>query len=175
LANYHYSLAVPDPAGMRGSDLAAGDALIMTLDQARLPLLGWSANAGGYFGRDDGRGDHGGPFDTPASRARLARCAELGRKLGLAPATVALAWVLARADTFASVGAGTAAHLDQAFQAPGVRLSPEDAAWLAAGDPAVPLSSAVGGKPECWRWPGTSPTATRLTGSVRARPRSSTT
>jgi len=133
LASYHYSLAVPDPAGMRGSDLAAGDALIMTLDQARLPLLSWSANAGGYFGRDDGRGDHGGPFDTPASRARRARCAELGRKLGLAPATVALAWVLARADTFASVGAGTAAHLDQAFQAPGVRLSSDDVAWL-AGD-----------------------------------------
>jgi 1-deoxyxylulose-5-phosphate synthase len=131
LASYHYSLAVPDPRGMRGSDLAADDALIKAVDQARLPLLSWSANAGGYFSRDDGRGDRGEPFDTAASRGRRTRCAELARRLGLAPATVALAWVLARAGTFASVGAGTAAHLDEAFQAAGLRLSADDVAWLA--------------------------------------------
>jgi aryl-alcohol dehydrogenase-like predicted oxidoreductase len=51
------------------------------------------------------------------------------------PATVALAWVLARPGTFASVGASTTERLEQAFQAAAVRLSPEDVAWL-AGDPA---------------------------------------
>jgi aryl-alcohol dehydrogenase-like predicted oxidoreductase len=62
LASYHYSLAQPDPDRMRGSNLAVDDALIKTLDRARLPLLSWSANAGGYFARAEGRVDHAEPF-----------------------------------------------------------------------------------------------------------------
>ena len=135
LASYHYSLAVPESGGLRGSDLATDDAIITTVEQARLPLLSWSANAGGYFGRADAPGNHS-IFDTASSRVRRARCAELSQRLGLAPATVALAWVLARPGTFASVGPGTPEHLSQAFQAAGVRLGPEDAAWL-TGDPAA--------------------------------------
>jgi aryl-alcohol dehydrogenase (NADP+) len=59
------------------------------------------------------------------------RTVELAKKLGVQPAQVALAWLLARPGVTAPiVGASKLSHLDEAVEALSVRLSAEDQAFL---------------------------------------------
>lgn len=135
LSSYHFSLAAVDPELQHGSSMAADDDVLTVIERHQLPLLCWSANAGGYFARhDDGiAGDEPDMFDTALSRERRARCIELGARLGVQPATVALAWTLSHDRTWASVGPATPEQRAQAFAAAELTLTPEDRAWLRDG------------------------------------------
>lgn len=139
LASYHRSLAVPDPAAFHGSTLPGDDAVFDVVSDRAVPLLSWSANAGGYFAAADGpaagSGDEPGdsPFDSPASRARRARCRLLAATLGTDPATVALAWTLGEPRTWASVGTGSVDRLRSTLTTPGLALDAEQRRWLRDG------------------------------------------
>jgi aryl-alcohol dehydrogenase-like predicted oxidoreductase len=141
LVSYHHSLAQVNPALLRGSSMEADSAVLNVIERLGLPLLCWSANAGGYFAR---RGDPAGAepdqFDSAVSRARRDRCVELAEDLGVPPATLALAWTLSRKDTWASVGPDSPEQMAQAFAAAGLTLSAAHRAWL-AGTPEPPTSS----------------------------------
>lgn len=79
-----------------------------------VPLLAWSANAGGWFA---GRGASG-PFDTPANRALREAVARQAAHLGAAPATVALHHALRAAPrVLATVGPESPAELAEALAA----------------------------------------------------------
>ncbi|MDR1824664.1 MAG: aldo/keto reductase [Bifidobacteriaceae bacterium] len=136
LASYHFSLAAPDAALFPGTTLPSTPQILAVVGEYGLPLLSWSANAGGFFARTDADPTPGGgpdPFDTPLSRARRARCRELAALRGLEPATVALAWSLGHPQVWASVGPDSPAQLEQALAATALDLSPADSRWLADG------------------------------------------
>jgi aryl-alcohol dehydrogenase (NADP+) len=66
-------------------------------------------------------------YGRPADEAVVDRVAELGAALGLAPAQVALAWVLHQPGVTAPIiGATRPEHVDQAVDALAVRLSPDE-------------------------------------------------
>lgn len=80
-----WSLARPRAKLFPGT-VEADDAILAWHASTEVPLLAWSANAGGWFaGRCDG-----GPFDTPANRALRGAVADQAAALAVAPATVAL-------------------------------------------------------------------------------------
>ena len=99
--------------------------------ESRLPVMCYNASAGGWFAAES----EGGPYDNPVSRARRARCAELGQSIGATPGQVALAWLRTRPfDVFPIIGTTRPAHLDEAMGAARLRLTPEQAQWLRDGD-----------------------------------------
>jgi aryl-alcohol dehydrogenase-like predicted oxidoreductase len=76
-------------------------------------------------------------YGRPADEAVVDRVAELGAALGLAPAQVALAWVLHQPGVTAPIiGATQPDHVDQAVDALAVRLGPDEQRALQA--PYVP-------------------------------------
>ncbi|MDR1185871.1 MAG: aldo/keto reductase [Bifidobacteriaceae bacterium] len=142
LASYHHSLAELDPRLAPGSSRAANDDLLDLIDRHDLPLLCWSANAGGFFARSGNEPPvHPDMFDTAASGERRERVRALAGQFGVEPATLALAWTLARDRNWVSVGPEDAHQLAQAFAAAALTLSPAQRAWLRHGDsPAPPLA-----------------------------------
>ncbi len=135
LASYHRSLAVPDPTAFHGSTLPGDDAIFDVVADRAVPLLSWSANSGGYFAAADGTDDEpgDGPFDSPASRARRARCRLLATTLGTDAATIALAWTLGEPRTWASVGTGSVDRLRSTLTTPELALDAEQRRWLRDG------------------------------------------
>jgi aryl-alcohol dehydrogenase-like predicted oxidoreductase len=125
----HFSLAQmvappwPGCLALASSDLDALAALDVT-------VIAWSSLATGYFaGRDVVS------WDSPANRARRERAAALADTLGTTAAAIALAYVLHYPPhVLAAVGTGSAAHLDEAFAAASLELTPEQLAWLAHGE-----------------------------------------
>ncbi len=86
-----------------------------------LPLLAWSAQAGGYFAGAASR-----VYDNAGNRERRARAEQLGDANA-----VALAWVLAQPfPTVAVVGPHSVEHLHASLEALAVELSADDARWL---------------------------------------------
>jgi aryl-alcohol dehydrogenase-like predicted oxidoreductase len=74
--------------------------------------------------------------------ALLAPVEEIARAHGASPATIAIAWVLAKSpDTVALVGSGRAGHVERNLEALEVRLEPDE---LAAIDAAFPVGAAAG-------------------------------
>lgn len=131
LTSYHRSLAVPSATGFHGSTLPGDEAVFDVVAEHGLPVLSWSANAGGYFAAGDDA--TGGPFDTPTSRARRQRCRLLAATLGSDPATVALAWALGEPRTWASVGTGSVERLRTTLDTPALALDAEQRRWLRDG------------------------------------------
>lgn len=134
VASYQFSLAEPDPALLEGS-LHAGKAVLDVVRTHRLPLLGWSSQARGYFARNTPKEHHGkpDPYDTEANRARRQRCQEIARQLGSRPETVALAWTLHHPGVWPSIGPRTTAQIDSSFQARRLTLTQEQVNWLRDG------------------------------------------
>lgn len=102
-----------------------------------LPLLAWTSQAGGFF---SARANPDDPesrrryrrFDYEENWRRRERVWDLAGRLGCTPTQVALAWVLGQpGQMHAIIGSGSIAHLEDACGALGVRLSPQDLAWLA--------------------------------------------
>lgn len=109
-------------------------------------LIPWSPLARGRLTRawetetDRTRSDEFGRglYDTaPSDRAIVDRVGELAERRGIAPARIALAWLLAKpAITAPIIGATRAGHLDDAITALALTLSPEEIEFLEA--PYVP-------------------------------------
>ncbi|MER6079320.1 aldo/keto reductase [Streptomyces sp. NPDC001833] len=134
VASYQFSLAEPDPALLEGS-LHADDTVLDVVRGHRLPLLGWSSQARGYFARGGPKDHHGrpDPYDTADNRARRLRCTELAGRLGVRPETVALAWTLHHPGVWPSIGPRTTAQLDGSLEARRVTLTGEQVRWLRHG------------------------------------------
>ena len=119
----HLSLAVqnepPWPGCMSATDAASREWHTRT----GMPLLAWSAQAGGYFaGRDSD------VYDNADNRERRNRAEELGRRTGHTAHAVALAWVLAQPfPVIAAIGPHSVEHLNTSLEALDVSLSEQDA------------------------------------------------
>lgn len=106
-------------------------------------VLPWSPLARGFLAGDrrkDGYGDTSRAktddfahelYHTDADFAVAARTVELAARLGVKPAQVALAWLLAQPDVTAPiVGASKISHLDEAVAALQITLAQEDRTLL---------------------------------------------
>lgn len=110
------------------------DCLAMTAPELRdvgqlgVSVIAWSSLATGFFaGRDVAS------WDSPRNRERRERARDLAGELGTTPTAVALAYVLAQpTHVLAAVGTTSAAHLDDAFAAAELELTPSQLAWLTA-------------------------------------------
>ena len=97
--------------------------------RTRMPLLAWSAQAGGFFAGSNGEPSR--VYQNAPNRERLARAEQLGDRTGHSANAVALAWVLAQHfPVVAIIGTHSVEHLRSSLDALDVVLSPEDARWL---------------------------------------------
>jgi len=98
--------------------------------ESLLPVMCYNGSAGGWFAS---AGNHGA-CDNPVSRARRARCDELGRTLNATATQIALAWLSSHPfPVFPIVGTSQPSHLEEALAAAQIRLTPEQARWLRDG------------------------------------------
>jgi 1-deoxyxylulose-5-phosphate synthase len=94
-----------------------------------MPMLAWSAQAGGFFAGSSGESAR--VYQNAANRERRARAEQLGRRTGQNANAVALAWVLAQPfPVVAVIGPHSVEHLHSSLDALDVELSSEDVAWL---------------------------------------------
>jgi len=94
-----------------------------------MPLLAWSAPAGGYFAGSTGESAR--VYENDGNRERRARAEQLGEDIGATANAVALAWVLAQPfPTIAVIGPHSVEHLHSSLQALEVEVSAEQARWL---------------------------------------------
>lgn len=136
----------PFAAGQYLYNLVARDIeqdVLPMMDQMGGGLMAWSPLAGGLLSGkydpdklEDGEGrlSEGGDFlgiNTTTARTMIETLAKIAKTHDAHPATVALAWILAR-DRGHSVifGASKMSHLDAALAAPGLSLSAEEMASL---------------------------------------------
>jgi aryl-alcohol dehydrogenase-like predicted oxidoreductase len=122
----HLSLAVQNEAPWPGCLSACDRESRAWHERTGMPLLAWSAQAGGYFGGAESR-----VYDSAENRARRERAEALGRERGADANTVALAWVLAQPfPTVAVIGPHSLEHLQASLAALEVELSAEEVRWL---------------------------------------------
>ena len=94
-----------------------------------MPLLAWSAQAGGFFA--GATGEPSRVYQNAANRERLARAEQLGRRTGHSANAIALAWVLAQPfPVVAAIGTHSVERLGSSLDALDVVLSAEEALWL---------------------------------------------
>ena len=125
----HFSLAEMVSAPWDGC-LALSKEELVALADTDVEILAWSSLATGYFaGRDTPH------WDSPANRARRERTAELGARLGRSATTVALAYVLHQPEyVLPVIGTRSEAHVEEAFAAAAIELSPAEIDWLETGN-----------------------------------------
>ena len=112
-------------------------------------VIPWSPLARGFLAGNRRKDDYGDTsraktdgfahdlYYTDADFSVADRTVELAARLGVKPAQVALAWVLAQSDVTAPiVGASQISHLDEAVAALRIGLSDDDRAFL--GEPYQP-------------------------------------
>ncbi len=109
--------------------------LAFTADELRalsaldLSAITWSSLATGFFA-----GRSVASWDSDHNRERRSRARDLAGDLGTTPTAIALAYVLAQPPyVLPAVGTTSAAHLDDAFAATELTLTPEQLVWLEAG------------------------------------------
>jgi aryl-alcohol dehydrogenase-like predicted oxidoreductase len=112
------------------------------LESERLGLMVWSPLAGGLLsgkygpGAPDPENSRRAVFDFPPvdkerAWAVIAAMREIGERLEVSVARVALAWLLAKPQVMSVIiGAKSVEQLDDNLAAVGLRLSPEDVARL---------------------------------------------
>lgn len=124
----HFSLAEMVSAPWTGCLALSVDELHALADLG-LGVITWSSLATGYFaGRDVPS------WDSPANRARRDRAALLAGELGTSAAAVALAYVLHQPSyVLPAFGTTSESHLDAAFAAAGLTLTPDQVGWLEHG------------------------------------------
>jgi len=129
------SLAVPNEPRWEGSIAANREAQIWHANN-RMPLLSWSAQAGGFF---SGRFAPEDPSDKDMVRVyyndsnwqRYRRAVRLAEKHAATPVRIALAFVLNRPfPTCAIIGPRSEAELEDSLKALAVRMTPEELEWL---------------------------------------------
>ena len=125
----HLSLAVQNESPWPGCVSAVDAASRAWHTRTGLPLLAWSAQAGGYFAGSTGESSR--VYRNDANRERRERAEQLARRNGATANAVALAWVLAQPfPTIAVVGPHSVEHLRASLEALDVALSAEEARWL---------------------------------------------
>jgi aryl-alcohol dehydrogenase-like predicted oxidoreductase len=125
----HLSLAVQNEAPWPGCLSAADDESRAWHTRTGMPLLAWSAQAGGFFA--GAGGDSSRVYESDANRERRARAEQLGRGTGHTANAVALAWVLAQPfPTVAVIGPHSVEHLHASLAALDVELTAEEVRWL---------------------------------------------
>ena len=125
----HLSLAVQNEPPWPGC-MSATDAESRAWHaRTGMPLLAWSAQAGGFFAGSGGESSLA--YQNAANRERRERAARLGRRTGHSANAVALAWVLAQPfPVVAIIGPHSVGHLRSSLDALDVVLGAEDARWL---------------------------------------------
>ncbi len=102
--------------------------------QSGLTLMGWSSQAGGVIAKLLSRPDfslEGNKFDTPETRLRAQRTAELAKQTGYSPAALSLAYLLnCRVNSAAVVGASTLEQLRESLPAGDMSLTEEQVSYL---------------------------------------------
>lgn len=94
-----------------------------------LPLMFYSATAGGYFAGKLSR-----TYDTAENAGRKARAEQFAQELGATPTQIALAWLRALPlPTLPLFGTTSDVHLGELLSARRVTLTPEQVAWLRNG------------------------------------------
>jgi 1-deoxyxylulose-5-phosphate synthase len=117
----HLSLAVQNAPPWAGCLSATDAASRAWHERTGIPLLAWSAQAGGWFA-----GAASPVYDNAGNRERRARAGQLGDANA-----VALAWVLAQPfPTVAVVGPHSVEHLHASLEALDVELSGDEVRWL---------------------------------------------
>jgi aryl-alcohol dehydrogenase-like predicted oxidoreductase len=121
----HFSLAEMVAAPWPGC-LAVSKDDIVALADVDVKLLAWSSLATGFFA-----GRETASWDSNDNRARRDRAVELAEALGMSASAVALAYVLHQPDyVLPVVGTRSEAHIDDAFRAERIRLTPDQLDWL---------------------------------------------
>jgi aryl-alcohol dehydrogenase-like predicted oxidoreductase len=129
------SLARPNVPVWPGC-LSAADADRAWHSATQLPLVSWSSQARGFLSgqflpTDTSDAEMVRVWYSEANFARLQRATELGRRYGVGPIVIALAYVLNQPfPTIALVGPANAAELDDSLQALEIQLTPEELAYL---------------------------------------------
>ncbi len=108
-------------------------------------IIPWSPMARGFLAGNRVRNQQGNTprseedrkshrlYDSDADWETLARCLQVGERLGVSSAQVALAWMLTKtAVTSPIIGATKMNHLEEAVAALNVSLSADDVAYLEA-------------------------------------------
>ncbi|MFT4084177.1 MAG: aldo/keto reductase [Nocardioides sp.] len=129
IAGYHRSLATPVAERYHG-ELPADAAVLEIVEEHRLPLFSWSAQARGFFARTGSASSSADPYESATNRARRERCRTLAAELGVEPGQVALAWSLACPLLWPSIGPRTLDQLADSLAAATVELTAEQRAWL---------------------------------------------
>jgi aryl-alcohol dehydrogenase-like predicted oxidoreductase len=124
----HFSLAEMVSAPWPGC-LAVSKEDLLALADADVKILAWSSLATGFFA---GRATPN--WDSHGNRARRERAAALAEQLGTSAAGVALAYVFHQPEyVLPVVGTRSESHVDDAFRAADLQLSPEQVGWLETG------------------------------------------
>ncbi len=94
-----------------------------------LPLMFYSATAGGYFA-----GKTGKLYDMPENSARRERAQKLAEKIGATATQMALAWLRRLPlPTLPLFGTTNTEHLQEILGAVKLSLTPDEAQWLTEG------------------------------------------
>jgi 1-deoxyxylulose-5-phosphate synthase len=103
-------------------------------EETQTPLFSWSSTGRGYFaGIDDA--DSIRVYDNPDNRARRDRATEVGKKYGLSPTQIALAWVLSQPyPVFALCGLRSKENVQENIASLDVELSAEELRYLEHGE-----------------------------------------
>lgn len=148
ISSPNFSLAVqmqPPWSGCLSIGGAAGAAAREWYSRTQMPLLTWSSLAGGFFSGRFRRGNLANltnESDHVTARAygdelnfqKLERAQALGREKGLTAAQIALAYVLNQPlNLFALVGCWTIAEFAENAAVVGLKLTPQELAWLETG------------------------------------------
>jgi aryl-alcohol dehydrogenase-like predicted oxidoreductase len=100
-------------------------------EATQTPLLAWSAQARGFFAGRADDAEMRASWTSPPNVERRRRARELAGRYGVAPVSLALAWVLARPfPVHAVVGPRDRYELDECLAALGLLLSADELRWL---------------------------------------------
>ena len=113
-----------------GCVAASGPEWRAWLERTRIPVVAWSSQAAGFFaGVDAPRLRHA--WHDPDNLARRDRATRLSSRLGCAPTTVALAWILRQPlAIFPIIGPRNLAELRASLDALALDLTPAQLGWL---------------------------------------------
>ena len=131
-SSVNLSLAVQNVPQAPEAVSAHDSAALEWYETEQLPLMSWSAQAGGFFtGRYSPEADIVRVYHSDANFERMRRAQELADKLGTTANDVALAWVLHQPfPTYAIIGPRTVEEVRTSVAALDVTLTAGEVRWL---------------------------------------------
>lgn len=128
-----WSFGSPDMTGRQAGMLRFFDDEDRRRCEAQgFPVIPYTPTAGGYFGSDGQRAAK--DFDSPVSRARLARVQQLAKEIGATAGQIALAYLMSHPFAVVPIiGTTNVEHLRDTDAATNVRLTAPQITWLREG------------------------------------------